>query len=309
MLAGAPAEYGWDGGRPSLEEAKAWCARLAKSHYENFHVATFLLPRKMRPHFEAIYAYCRVSDDLGDEVADAATGTRLLGEWRGMLEEMYAAPERSVHPGFVALQETVAACGIPMQLFGDLLTAFERDQRKTRNASMAELIDYSKFSANPVGRLVLYASEQECREDARAWALSDRICMGLQLANFWQDVKEDAARGRIYLPQDLMAKFGVSEEDVLAGRSSAEFVGMMKELVAGTRAMLRDGAGLERMVDGELCVTLRLFRQGGERILDAIEAQGFDTLRGRPVVSKVAKVKLLMGALVGTVAARVGGGR
>ena len=261
----------------------------------------------MRPHFEAIYAYCRVSDDLGDEVADSDTGTRLLKEWGGMLEEMYAAPGESVHPVFVALLETVVACGIPKELFADLLVAFERDQWKVRHASMAELIEYSKFSANPVGRLVLYASGQAVKDDARAGALSDRICTGLQLANFWQDVREDGERGRIYIPQDKMVEFGVKEEDVLAGRSSAEFVAMMRELVAGTRAMLRDGAGLEAMVDRELRVTLGLFRRGGERILDAIQAQGFDTLRVRPEVSKVSKVKLLVGALAGTAAARVRG--
>ena len=153
---GAPPEYLTPLERPTLAEAQAWCRNLASTHYENFHVATFFLPRKVRPHFESIYAYCRVADDLGDEVADPVVATRLLDTWGAMLDECYDTPERSMHPVFVALQETIRECDPPRELFRDLLHAFRMDQVKTEYESWEELLEYSHYSANPVGRLVLW---------------------------------------------------------------------------------------------------------------------------------------------------------
>jgi squalene synthase HpnC len=297
-LAGAPAEYQLPATRPSVEEAKAWCRDLATTHYENFHVATWFLPKKVRPHFESVYAYCRVSDDLGDEVADAATALRLLDEWGAMLDECYDAPERSLHPVFVALHETIAECDLPRQLFHDLLAAFKLDQAKTRFESIAELEEYSRESANPVGRLVLLVSGY--REEPVA-LLSDKICTALQLANFWQDVVEDWERGRRYLPGDLMRRFGAMDADVAERRFTPGFRALMEHLVGYTREMLREGAAISSRVDRELATTLDLFRKGGESILDAIAAQGYDTLKQRPEVSKGRKARLIAGAVWGKI--------
>jgi squalene synthase HpnC len=299
LLAGAPAEYQLPSARPTLDEAKAWCKTLATTHYENFHVATLFLPKKVRPHFESVYAYCRVSDDLGDEVADTAVATRLLDTWGELLDECYDAPRRSRHPVFVALHETVAACELPRQLFHDLLNAFKMDQMKTRYGSLAELGEYSRDSANPVGRLVLWICGY--REESIA-LLSDKVCTALQLANFWQDVEEDWHRGRRYLPADLMQRFGVSDVDLETRRFTPQYRALMQHLVESTRTMLREGGAISACVDRDLATTLDLFRKGGESILDAIAAQGYDTLSKRPEVSKVRKARLLAGALWGKLA-------
>jgi squalene synthase HpnC len=293
-LLGAPPEYLTPLERPTLAEAQAWCRELASSHYENFHVATFFLPRKVRPHFESIYAYCRVADDLGDEVADPAVALRLLDAWGSMLDECYDTPERSMHPVFVALHETVRECGVPRQLFADLLYAFRMDQVKTTYDTWDELLVYSHYSANPVGRLVLWVCGYK---DESIALLSDKVCTALQLANFWQDVVEDAERGRRYIPAEDMLRFGV-EDGQLEGRVfTPEFRAMVESLVARTRAMLHEGGTISSRVDKELAVTLDLFRKGGDAILDGITAEDFDVLRGRPVVTKVKKVSLLAGAV------------
>jgi len=294
-LLGAPPEYLTPLERPTLAEAQAWCHQLATSHYENFHVATFFLPRKVRPHFESIYAYCRVADDLGDEVADPAIALRLLDAWGSMLDECYDTPERSTHPVFVALHETIRECGVPRQLFADLLHAFRMDQVKPTYDTWDELLVYSHYSANPVGRLVLWVCGY--KEESLA-LLSDKVCTALQLANFWQDVVEDAERGRRYIPAEDMLRFGV-EEGQLAGRVfTSEFRDMIESLVVRTRKMLHEGGAISSHVNKELAVTLDLFRKGGDAILDGITAEGFDVLRGRPVVTRVKKVLLLTGALL-----------
>jgi len=289
-----PKEYWTPDERPTLDEANAWCKALTGSHYENFHVATFFLPKEVRPHFESIYAYCRVADDLGDEVADTAVASRLLTAFGEMLNECYDTPERSMHPVFVALRETIVACDLPRELFLDLLVAFQMDQVKTSYATMGELIEYSHYSANPVGRLVLMVCGYR---DERLALLSDKVCTALQLANFWQDVVEDAERGRRYLPGAVMERCGVDEGQILGRVFTGEFALMMESLVAETRAMLTEGGTISKEVDGELRVTLDLFRKGGEAILDGIAGQGYDVLRGRPVVTKTKKAMLLAGAL------------
>ena len=295
-LLGAPPEYLTPLERPGLEEAQAWCRNLASTHYENFHVATFFLPRKVRPHFESIYAYCRVADDLGDEVADPAVATRLLDTWGGMLNECYDAPDQSMHPVFVALHETIRECNPPRQLFLDLLHAFRMDQVKTEYQSWEELLEYSHYSANPVGRLVLWVCGY--REELLG-LLSDKVCTALQLANFWQDVVEDAERGRRYVPADAMLLYGVDEGQIEGRVFTPEFRAMVESLVTRTREMLLEGGSISKHVDRELAVTLDLFRKGGEAILDGITAEDFDVLRGRPVVTKTKKLGLLLGAFVG----------
>lgn len=295
-LAGAPPAYLTPDDRPSLDEARAWCHELATTHYENFHVATFFLPKRVRPHFESVYAFCRVSDDLGDEVGDTDTALRLLQTWGLMLDECYDAPQHSRHPVFVALHETIVACDLPRSLFHDLLRAFEQDQVKTEYYTWDEAVDYSRYSANPVGRLVLMICGY--RDQQRA-LLSDKICTALQLANFWQDAVRDSAIPRRYIPAEYIDRFGVADGQIEGRVFTPEFGAMMRALVDRTRDMLREGATLPATVDDELRVTLDLFCKGGEAILDGIAAQNYDVLRGRPVVTRRKKLMLLLGALFG----------
>lgn len=294
-LAEAPEIYRTPATRPSLEEARAWCHKLATTHYENFHVGTFLLPKYLRAHFDAIYAFCRTSDDLGDEVGSTEVATRLLAEWRIMLHECFGTPDRSRHPVFVALQPTIAECQLPIDPFDDLITAFERDQVYPRHESLATLEDYSRYSANPVGRLVLLVSGYH---SLRLLELSDEICTGLQLANFYQDIVTDwADRGRRYIPQDAMERFGVTDEQIAARRFDDRFREMMKFLVDDARARLTRGERIVTLVRNDLAATLSLFVAGGHAILDAIEAQDYNTLASRPVVTKKQKMRLLWKAL------------
>ena len=295
-LFGAPPLYLTPAVRPSLAEAQEWCKHLATTHYENFHVATFFLPSALRPHFHSVYAFCRTSDDLGDEVADTATATRLLAQWRAMLHQCFSHPENSKHPVYVALQPSIQQHSLPIQPFDDLISAFEQDQIHTHHESIASLEEYSRYSANPVGRLVLLVSGYHSEE---LFALSDDICTGLQLANFYQDVVEDDARGRRYLPADVMQRFGVTDDQIHARRFDTNFLAMMKFLVDEVRARLLVGERIIDLVDRDLAATLSLFAKGGHAILDAIAAQGYDTLRSRPVVTKSAKLQLLGGALLG----------
>ena len=295
-LAGAPVDYLTPEDRPTLDEALAWCHQLAATHYENFHVATFFLPQRLRAHFDSLYAYCRVADDLGDEVGDTATSLRLLDAWGGMLDQCYDAPQQSRHPVFVALRETIVACELPRQLFHDLLLAFRQDQTKTRYDTWDEVVQYSRYSANPVGRLVLMVCGY--RDEVRA-QLSDKICTALQLANFWQDAVRDSEIGRRYIPTEYMEHFGVVEGQIEGRVFTPEFHAMMSDLVEYTRQILHEGSALCVTVDDELRTTLELFCKGGNAILDGIEAQDFDVLRGRPVVTRRKKLMLLAGALLG----------
>jgi squalene synthase HpnC len=301
LLTGAPLDYLTPEDRPTLDEALAWCHQLAATHYENFHVATFFLPQRLRPHFDSLYAYCRVADDLGDEVDDTTTALRLLDAWGQMLDQCYDAPQQSRHPVFVALRETIVACDLPRGLFHDLLHAFRQDQVKTRYGTWNEAVEYSRYSANPVGRLVLMVCGY--RDEVRA-QLSDKICTALQLANFWQDAVRDSEIGRRYIPTEYMAHFGVVEGQIEGRVFTPEFRSMMSDLVDYTREILHEGSALCVTVDDELRTTLELFCKGGGAILDGIEAQDFDVLRGRPVVTRRKKLMLLAGALLGKLQAR-----
>jgi squalene synthase HpnC len=299
-LQGAPQEYVTPAVRPTLEQAQAWCAHLTATHYENFHVATWFLPKALRPHFQSVYSFCRTSDDLGDEVADTSTATRLLAQWRAMLHQCFAFPQESRHPVYVALRPTIEQCKLPIEPFDDLISAFEQDQVYTKHESLRTLEEYSRYSANPVGRLVLLMSGYRSDEMMR---LSDEICTGLQLANFYQDVVEDAERGRRYLPADAMKRFGVTDTQIEARRFDPNYRAMMEFLVADARARLERGKKLVGMVERDLAATLSLFVRGGESILDAIASQEYDTLKSRPVVTRGKKMQLLGGALLGKVAA------
>jgi squalene synthase HpnC len=292
--ASLPPEYAMPEQAPSLEEARAWCQRLALSHYENFHVASFFLPKRLRPHFHSIYAYCRVSDDLGDETGNREQSLALLDLWGRELDACYRGETR--HPVFVALAETIRECDIPKEPFANLLVAFRQDQTITRFETMAEVLGYCHYSANPVGRLVLYVCGYR---DAERFELSDRTCSALQLANFWQDVREDYARDRIYFPRDDMRRFGVDEATIASARFTPEFRELMRYEVDYARRMFAQGMPLIGMVDADLALDLDLFSRGGLEILHAIKQQNYDVLRARPSISKPRKAALLLRALVG----------
>ncbi len=283
-----PSEYAIPSQAPTLEEAKAYCERLAHSHYENFSVATWFLPKRLRPHFFSVYAYCRISDDLGDEVGDPQLSLRLLDEWETELDACYAGRPR--HPVFVALRPTIEVCDIPKEPFADLLKAFRQDQTVTRYRNFDAVLGYCRYSANPVGRLVLYVCGYR---DEERQQLSDFTCTALQLANFWQDVSVDWKKNRIYLPQDSMERFGVREDVIGSGDASAGFLELMKFEVARARDWFAKGLPLVKKVDKELATDIELFSRGGQEILNAIERQGYDVLRARPAISKPRKLWLV----------------
>jgi squalene synthase HpnC len=275
----------------SLAGAQAYCRRLAISHYENFTVASWLLPSWLRQHFCNVYAYCRWADDLADETGDPARSLALLNWWETELRNCFAG--RATHPVFVALRGTIAEFGLPPEPFHDLLVAFRRDQTHTRYATYDELLDYCRYSANPVGRIVLHLGR--CHNDATARD-ADAICTGLQLANHWQDVARDYARGRVYLPEQDLAAFGVREEDLGATAASDGFKRLLRHEVERAEALLDNGARLVKQVSPDLRLAVALFVRGGQAILRQIRLADFDVLARRPQVSRSVKLRLLVSA-------------
>jgi squalene synthase HpnC len=289
-----PADYAIPASAPSPAEAREYCRRLARSHYENFSVATWFLPGRLRQHFCNVYAYCRISDDLGDEVGDTGDALALLDQWEAELNACYDGHPK--HPVFVALAETVETFKIPKHEFSDLLRAFRQDQTVTRYESFDDLLGYCRYSANPVGHLVLYLCGYN---DAERQQLSDFTCSALQLANFWQDVSVDYAKGRIYLPIESLRRFGVSEEDIASNRNTQAFREMMRVEVERARQWFRRGLPLVEKVDRELAIDLELFSRGGQEILNSIERQNFAVLGQRPAISKSRKLALVARAALG----------
>jgi squalene synthase HpnC len=276
----------------SSTESAAYTRWLATHHYENFHVVSFLLPKRLHQDFYNVYSYCRWADDLGDEIGDRAESLRLLEWWRVELDAMYQG--RAAHPVFVALQPTVQRYSIPRQPFADLIQAFVQDQTVTRYRDWAELFDYCRCSANPVGRLVLYLCGYS---DAERQRLSDATCTALQLANFWQDVTVDMLKDRVYIPLDAIARQGYTVEELFARRFTPAFRETMREIVLKARELFHEGLPLIGMVDRRLALDLDLFSRGGLRVLDKIEQQDFDVLAARPAISKAERVGLLVASL------------
>jgi len=289
-----PADYAIPAAAPSPEQAREYCRRLARSHYENFSVATWFLPGRLRQHFCNVYAYCRISDDLGDEVGDTGAALALLNQWEAELNACYDSHPK--HPVFVALAETVETFKIPKHEFSDLLRAFRQDQTVTRYETFDDLLGYCRYSANPVGHLVLYLCGYS---DAERQQLSDFTCTALQLANFWQDVSVDYAMGRIYLPIQSLRRFGVSEDDIASNRNTQAFREMMKFEVERARQWFHRGLMLVEKVDRELAIDLELFSRGGQEILNSIERQKFAVLGQRPAISKPRKLALVARAALG----------
>jgi squalene synthase HpnC/squalene synthase HpnD len=281
-------------GHCSPAEAQRYTHWLATHHYENFNVVSRLLPGHLHQHFYNVYAYCRWSDDLGDEIADPSRALFLLDQWEEELRSIYAPGSGPGHPVLVALAETIRAKDIPVEPFANLLKAFRRDQAVHRYATWADVYDYCVYSANPVGRLVLYLCGYR---DAERQQLSDYTCTALQLANFWQDVSVDLDKGRIYIPLEELAAHNLRESDIVNRRFDPRYAALMKTLIRRTRDLFQTGLPLAQQVDGALRVDIELFSRGGLAILDAIETLGYNTLDRRPSLSKSTKLKLVGGAL------------
>jgi len=274
------------------EAAQNYTRWLATHHYENFNVVSWLLPKELHQHFYNLYAYCRWADDLGDEIPDTRRALELLDWWEEELNACYLG--RPSHPVFIALRESILAKNIPKQPFADLLKAFRQDQTVKRYPTWDSVLSYCIYSANPVGRLVLYLCGYR---DEQRQLLSDATCTALQLANFWQDVSRDLEKGRIYIPLDAAAAHHLTEADIVERRFDDRYINLMKDLIARTRTLFAEGMPLSKMVDTRLSVDLEMFSRGGLAVLDAIEASGYDTLHTRPSIGKGKQARLLGRAL------------
>ena len=274
----------------AADAAFDYCARLATEHYENFPVASLFLPEEKRPYVQAVYAFSRSADDFADE-GDMSPEARLelLDDWGMKLDRAYEG--EADHPVFIALAETVRRNGLPKELLADLLAAFRQDVVKNRYRTMDELLGYCARSANPVGRIVLRIFGQSGEDLA---LLSDRICTGLQLANFWQDVGADRAKDRLYIPLSAMAEHGYTEGEWERGEVNDRFRSLMKSLVAGTREIFRSGAGLPALAEREIALELRLVWLGGMTVLRCVERAGYDVYSSRPVLGKLDKLGILL---------------
>jgi squalene synthase HpnC len=279
---------------PDRSRARYYCRRLATGHYENFSVASLLLPRPLVPHFHHVYAYCRWADDLADEARGGAESLRLLRWWRQELLACYDGRPR--HPVMVALRETVEKFQIPPGPFLDLLYAFEQDQIVKRYATFEQLLGYCRYSANPVGHLVLYLLGSCTPQNA---ALADRVCTALQLANFWQDVGRDLDLGRVYLPEEDRQAFAYPDSDLFARVCTPNFAALMRYEVERARDLFYRGLPLVERLPGPVQADVELFIRGGLAILRKIERQGFNVLRRRPKLAAWDKGALVLQALVG----------
>ena len=277
----------------SPAEARDHVRRLATGRYENFPVASAVLPARLRPHFHAVYAFCRWADDLGDEVAGADASLELLAWWRELTEALFAG-ERPRHPVFVALGSTVRAFGLTPDPFLDLISAFEQDQTTIGYDTFADLRDYCRRSADPVGRIVLKLLDAHDEENVR---LSDDVCTGLQLINMWQDVARDADLGRRYLPADDMGRFGYSIEDWEGRRDAPAFRDLLRFEVDRAEGLLNSGRPLADRVGGRFGVAVDLFAAGGLAVCGKLRAIDFDAWRVRPTVTKADAARLLAAAL------------
>lgn len=277
----------------SHEEAEQYTRWLATSHYENFHVVSFLLPKRLHQDFFNVYSFCRWADDLGDEIGNTDESLRLLAWWRAELEGMYAGLVR--HPVFVALEGTAKKHSLPMEPFSDLITAFEQDQTTTRYRTWNDVFQYCRYSANPVGRLVLYLCGYR---DPELLQLSDYTCTALQLANFWQDVTVDLEKDRVYIPLDVMDHYGYTIAELYARRFTPEFREVMREVCEKARELFDLGFPLARRVDKRLAVDLELFSRGGMKVLEKISELDYNVLAQRPVISKSERAGLLVKTLL-----------
>jgi squalene synthase HpnC len=286
----------------NLNEARAFCRAVARRHYENFPVVSLLVPRRLRQDFANVYAFARWSDDLADESGDPSAASSRLSAWRRDLASCFRG--EAEHPVFVALAETVGRTGLSIDPFSRLLDAFERDQRQTTYATREELLGYCGNSANPVGRIVL--ALEGCRDPDRL-ALSDAICTGLQLVNFWQDIRRDRLAGRVYVPQEDLVRHGLTEADLTATHANAAMRDLVRGLVAWTDEFFVRGSPLVRSAPPSLRAAIGGFVDGGRAISAAIRKSGYDTLASRPVLGTLTKAKLAAMTMLRVVAGSGGG--
>ena len=277
----------------SLDDALAYTRWLSTHHYENFHIVSALLPKRLHQDFYNVYAFCRWADDLGDEIGSTSESLRLLDWWRGELRASYDGGAVT-HPVFIALRETAARHDLPIEPFDNLITAFIHDQTVTRYRDWDAVDAYCVNSANPVGRLVLMLCGYR---DAERFRLSDATCTALQLANFWQDVTVDLLKDRVYLPLHLFERHGYSVEELFALRCTPAFRAVMKDAVDRAQGLFDAGLPLVRTLNRRLSLDIDLFNRGGMRVLEKIRAQGYNVLGSRPAISKAERVTLLLGSL------------
>lgn len=273
----------------SLALAYEYCRRLTCAHYENFPVGSLLLPGRVRPAVYAIYAFSRIADDFSDEPEFAGKRLECLNAWEAALARIET--ETPTHPVFIALKDTVRRYGLPVGLLSDLLHAFKMDLDKTRYETDAELLDYCRYSANPVGRLVLILFGHRAPE---LFAYSDAICTALQLANHWQDLSVDIGRGRLYVPRERMARHGLTSDDVMSGRDTPVARALTRELVAWTEDLFLQGFPLIGALSGRLKREIHVTWLGGMRVLEKIKEMGYFSLETRPVLSKRDWIAIVM---------------
>lgn len=282
-------------GAPSLRQARRLCAALARAHYENFPVASLLVPAGARSALQAIYAFARIADDYADEEEHAGDRLERLQEWEAMLEACFRGEAH--HPVFVSLREAIERHALSPDPFRDLLAAFRMDVGRRRYPDFAALLEYCRLSANPIGRMMLHLFRDR---DAEHLRMSDAICTALQLTNHWQDVAIDLRNDRIYLPAEDRARFGVTEGDLRAGRVTEGFRALMQEEIERTRTLFARGKPLCDAARGRLRLELRLIWLGGERILKGIETVGYDVFARRPRLRTADALRSLGRALVWT---------
>jgi phytoene synthase len=278
----------------SVEEAFAYCEGLTRGHYENFPVASLAVPRPLRKHVCAVYAFARSADDFADESIHEGRRLELIDLWESELNRCLL--DVSEHPVFVALGETIREFDLPDRYLRDLLDAFRQDCRIRRYQTWADVLDYCRRSANPVGRLVLHLFGHR---DERLAALSDSICTALQLTNFWQDVSVDLRKDRIYIPREDRERWEVTEDGLRRGEVDDRFRSLMAELIERTRGCFAEGAPLLREVRGRLAFELRLVWLGGHRILERIEKVKYDVFRRRPMLGTADRIGVAGRALAG----------
>lgn len=271
---------------PELAAAYAACERLARSHYENFPVASRLLPARVRPHIAAIYAFARIADDMADQgTRPAAERLDDLDRWARRLDEALAGTVAANEPNahvFVALRHSITECSLPPVLFHDLVSAFKQDVMTARYATWETLLDYCRRSANPIGRLVLRVAGADT---ASTNVASDAVCTALQLTNFWQDLEIDWMKRRLYLPEEIWRAAGALEQDLTARRMTPDWKRALRDVTARTRALFDEGRAVCDAVAGRLRFELRVTWLGGTRILDRLEAVDFDVFQNRPTLT------------------------
>jgi squalene synthase HpnC len=284
-------------GKPMpLSQARAYCSDLAQRHYENFSVASLLLPRRLLRPFHTVYAYCRWADDLADEAGGGQAALDLIAWWRQELLRCYEDEGSPRHPVLVALKETIRRFRIPPDPFLELLIAFEQDQRVKRYQTYEQLLGYCRYSANPVGHLVLYLCESYSAVNA---SYADSICTGLQLANFWQDVARDLDIDRVYLPEEDRRCYGYSDADLAARRFTPAFAELMRFEVERARELFFRGQPLIARMPADVRADIELFVRGGLAILRKVEQQGYNVWQARPVLTRWEKLGLVGGVLMG----------